>query len=136
LAGVGGPVEGHPYNRSEFFREPLPPDAIAELVRHFDAGTEPRELDFSPWGGAYNRVPADATAFPHRDARFLLKHAVVLEPGMTPTGWLDRSWGIVHPWGTGGVYANFPEPGLPDSAYWGVNTERLVRMLAGRRRRA
>ena len=136
LAGAGGPVEGHPYNRSEFFREPLPPDAIAELVRHFEAGTEPRELDFSPWGGAYNRVPAQATAFAHRDARFLLKHAVVLEPGMTPTGWLDRSWEIVHPWGTGGVYPNFPEPALPDSAYWGVNTERLVRMLAGGRRRA
>jgi FAD/FMN-containing dehydrogenase len=125
LAGAGGAVEGHPYHRSEFFREPLPPDAIAELVRHFDAGTEPRELDFSPWGGAYNRVPARATAFPHRDARFLLKHAVVLEPGITPSPWLDRSWEIVHPWGTGGVYVNFPEPGLPDSAYWGVNTERL-----------
>ena len=44
---------------------------------------------------------------------------------MAPDAWLDRSWEIVHPWGTGGVYANFPEPGLPDSAYWGANTERL-----------
>ena len=139
LAGAGGPDEGHPYNRSEFFREPLPAEAIAELVRHFATDRRPgeaRELDFSPWGGAYNRVPADATAFPHRDARFLLKHAAVVEPGMAPTGWLDRSWEIVHPWGTGGVYANFPEPGLPDSAYWGANTERLMRMLAGGRRRA
>jgi FAD/FMN-containing dehydrogenase len=125
LAGTGGPDEGIPYNRSEFFRERLPPEAITELLRHFDAGTEQRELDFSPWGGAYNRVPVDATAFAHRDARFLLKQSVVLEPGMRPTGWLDRSWEIVHPWGTGGVYPNFPEPGLPDSAYWGANTERL-----------
>jgi FAD/FMN-containing dehydrogenase len=128
LAGAGGPDEGHPYNRSEFFRERLPAEAIAALLEHFGAGRRPgeaRELDFSPWGGAYNRVPADATAFAHRDARFLLKHAAVLEPGMTPSGWLDRSWEIVHPWGTGGVYPNFPEAGLPDSAYWGVNTERL-----------
>ena len=83
-------------------------------MRHFEADRRPgeaRELDFSPWGGAYNRVPVDATAFAHRDARFLLKHAAVVEPGMAPTGWLDRSWEIVHPWGTGGVYANFPEPG-------------------------
>jgi FAD/FMN-containing dehydrogenase len=128
LAGTGGPDDGIPYNRSEFFRERLPREAIAELIRHFQAGRRPgetRELDFSPWGGAYNRVAVDATAFPHRDARFLLKQAAVLEPGMAPDPWLDRSWEIVHPWGTGGVYANFPEPGLPDSAYWGANTERL-----------
>ena len=128
LAGTGGPDAGIPYHRSEFFRERLPAEAIAALIDHLEAGRRPgetRELDFSPWGGAYNRVPADATAFPHRDARFLLKHAAVLEPGMEPDGWLDRSWEIVHPWGTGGVYANFPEPGLPDRAYWGVNTERL-----------
>jgi FAD/FMN-containing dehydrogenase len=128
LAGTGGPDEGIPYNRSEYFRESLPHEAIVELVRHLEDDRRPgetRELDFSPWGGAYNRVPVDATAFAHRDARFLLKHAAVLEPGTAPGGWLDRSWEIVHPWGTGGVYPNFPEPGLPDGAYWGANTARL-----------
>jgi FAD/FMN-containing dehydrogenase len=128
LAGTGGPEEGLPYSRSEFFREPLPAEAIAALIAHFEADRRPgeaRELDFSPWGGAYNRVPVDATAFAHRDARFLLKHAAVLEPGMPPSGWLDRSWEIVHPWGTGGVYPNFPEPRLPEEAYWGANYERL-----------
>ena len=87
LAGTGGPDEGIPYNRSEFFRELLPREAIDELIGHFEAGRRPgetRELDFSPWGGAYNRVAVDATAFAHRDARFLLKHAAVLEPGMAP----------------------------------------------------
>jgi FAD/FMN-containing dehydrogenase len=133
LAGAGGPEEGEvrPYNRSEYFREPLPPEAIAALLEHFAADRRPgeaRELDFSPWAGAYNRVPVDATAFAHRDARFLLKHAAVLDPGVAPGAWLDRSWEIVHPWGTGGVYPNFPEPGLPDSAYWGANTERLARI--------
>ena len=134
LAGAGEPEAGHPYNRSEFFREELPTEAIAALLEHFEAGRRPgeaRELDFSPWGGAYNRVPVDATAFAHRDARFLLKHAAVLEPGVAPGGWLDRSWEIVHPWGTGGVYPNFPEPGLPGTAYWGTNYERLS---AGARR--
>jgi FAD/FMN-containing dehydrogenase len=128
LAGAGGPEEGFPYNRSEYFRELLPTEAIAALLAHFGADRRPgeaRELDFSPWGGAYSRVPVDATAFAHRDARFLLKHAAVLEPGAAPSAWLDRSWEIVHPWGTGGVYPNFPEPGLPDRAYWGANTERL-----------
>jgi FAD/FMN-containing dehydrogenase len=132
LAGAGEPDdEGRPYNRSEFIRQALPDEAIAALVRHLEADRRPgeaRELDFSPWGGAYSRVPPAATAFAHRDARFLLKHAAVLDPGVPDAParrWLDRSWEIVHPWGTGGVYPNFPEPGLPESAYWGANQERL-----------
>jgi hypothetical protein len=35
-----------------------------------------REVDFLPWGGAYNRVPADATAFAHRGERFMVQHLV------------------------------------------------------------
>ena len=87
-----------------------------------------RELDFSPWGGAYNRVPADATAFAHRDARFLLKLAVVLDPGVPPHGLAESAWELVRPWGTGGAYVNFPDPELPDpaTAYWGANRERVL----------
>jgi len=74
---------GHPFSKSEFFARPLPADAVAALLEHFSTGRvagQSRELDFTPWGGAYNRVPADATAFVHRQARFLLKHAVVVDP--------------------------------------------------------
>ena len=132
LAGAGEPDDdGHPYCRSHYVRDALPADTIAALLRHLEAGRRPgevRELDFSPWGGAYNRVPADATAFPHRDARFLLKLGVVLDPGVPPTDWLDRAWELVRPWGTGGAYVNFPDPELPDpaTAYWGANRERVL----------
>ena len=109
----------------------MPAEAIAALLRHLEADRRPgevRELDFSPWGGAYNRVPAGATAFPHRDARFLLKLGVVLDPGVPPTDWLNRAWELVRPWGTGGAYVNFPDPELPDpaTAYWGTNRERVL----------
>ena len=42
--------------------------------------------------------------------------------------WLDRSWAITHPFGTGGVYPNFPEDGLDPWAveYLGANRERLL----------
>ena len=71
------------FSKSEFFRRTLPAGAVvrllANLVRARRAG-EARELDVMPWGGAYNRLPIDATAFPHRRERFLLKHTVSLRP--------------------------------------------------------
>lgn len=147
LAGLGEemasafPQSAHNHSKSEYFAGPLPGDAIAALVRNLDAGRRPgqaRELDFTPWGGAYTRVPVDATAFPHRDARFLLKHAVAVPAGApdsdreTARRWLHRSWATVHPWGSGGVYPNFPDPDLTSwaDAYHGPNFERLRRVKA------
>jgi Berberine and berberine like len=124
------------FSKSEFFRRTLPAGALvrllANLVRARRAG-ETRELDFMPWGGAYNRLPIDATAFPHRRERFLLKHTVSLRPHASQEQtqaarrWLARSWNVTHPYGSGGVYANFPDPELSDPAraYYGSNLDRL-----------
>jgi len=131
--------DGRPYMKSEFFREPLPADAVEALVELFVRGRrrgEARKLDFMPWGGAYNRVPANATAFPHREELFLLEHSVVVPAGIgaaatqAARAWLSDSWGLVHPSGSGGVYANFPDTDLPDEhrAYWGGNLERVRRV--------
>jgi hypothetical protein len=131
------PPGGHLLCASEFFRRPLPREAIAGLVEHLGrrpAGAHGASLDLSPWGGAYNRVPAEATAFPHRRERFLLKHEVVAGPAATRAArhWLRRSWALAHPWGAGGAYVNFPDPDLPDAwrAYHGENLERLLRVKA------
>jgi hypothetical protein len=128
--------DGRPYMKSEFFREPLPAGAVEALVDLFVRGRRPgeaRKLDFMPWGGAYNRVPADATAFPHREELFLLEHSVVVPASFDAAAteaaraWLSDSWELVHPSGSGGVYANFPDTELPDEhrAYWGGNLERV-----------
>ena len=81
-----------------------------------------RELNFTGMGGAYNRVPAGATAFVHRSERFLLDH-VACEGDR----WLDRSRVLAHAFASGRVYPNFPDPGLDDwaTAYYGGNAERL-----------
>ncbi len=130
---------GHPFNKSEFFRRSLPEEAIKSLLKNFSEGRvagQSRELDFTPWGGTYNRVADDATAFVHRDELFLLKHAVTIDPNVCTAEreaarrWLSRSWKTVRPWGSGGVYPNFPDPDLTDwaRAYHGTNLERLVRL--------
>ena len=140
LAGLGeaGEAEAaHVFSKCEFFAARLPATIIEALVRHLlaaHAAGYTRELDFSPWAGAYTRVPADATAFAHRDARFLLKHGVVADPEASASeraataAWLERSWALTHPFGTGGVYPNFPEPELDEwgREYHGPNRERLL----------
>jgi hypothetical protein len=131
--------DGRPYMKSEFFRERLPAGAVEALVELFGRGRRPgeaRKLDFMPWGGAYNRVPVAATAFPHREELFLLEHSVVVPAGFDAAAteaaraWLSDSWHLVHPSGSGGVYANFPDTDLPDEhrAYWGGNLERVGRV--------
>ena len=99
---------------------------------------ESRVLDFSPWGGAYNRVASEATAFAHRDASFLLKHEVLVDLAAPDAArkaarrWLARSWDYGHPWGSGGVYPNFPDPEIADwsPAYHGGGIDRLRRVKA------
>jgi FAD/FMN-containing dehydrogenase len=129
------------YSRSEFFARPLPAEAVGALLEAFVEGRtsgESRELDFMPWGGAYNRRPPDASAFVHRDQLFQLKHAVVVDADAPPANQAaahraaTRSWASVHPWGSGRVFQNFADPDLEDwaEAYYGPNYDRLVRVKA------
>jgi FAD/FMN-containing dehydrogenase len=129
------------YARSELFAHPLPAQAVDALLEAFVAGRtagEERELDFMPWGGAYNRRPPDATAFVHRDQLFQLKHAVVVDASAPPSSQAaahraaTRSWASVHPWGSGRVFQNFADPDLEHwaDAYYGPNYDRLVRIKA------
>ncbi len=117
----------------------MPPSAIRALVEHLISERVPgqaRELDFTPWGGAYNQTAADATAFVHRQERFLLKHATVLgedaarEQRDPARQWLARSWALAHPYATGGAFPNFADPDLIDPARWyhGANRTRLDRI--------
>jgi FAD/FMN-containing dehydrogenase len=137
LAALFPADEGQVFSKSEFFDRPLTGDAIAQLLTRIADGRrsgESRILDFTPWDGAYNRTRPDATAFAHRRARFLLKHEAVVAPSGRDAArdWLARSWSMVHPWGSGGVYPNFPDPDLDDwsQAYHGANLDRLLRVKA------
>jgi hypothetical protein len=129
------------FNKSEFFQTTLPADAIEALINLFSSHTMPgqaRELDFTPWGGAYNRVQPQATAFVHRSENFILKHAVSLDANLSRRecdagrDWLARSWALAHPYGSGGLFPNFADPEVDDwsTAYHGGNRDRLLRIKA------
>lgn len=127
--------------RSEFFEQPMPPGVIEELLATFVADHAPgqyRELELIPWGGAFRRVPAHATAFVHRTPRFQIgHHGIVYGPANDEQqkavhAWVSRSWTEVHPSASGAVYPNYPDPDLPDwaGAYYGSNLARLTRVKA------
>jgi FAD/FMN-containing dehydrogenase len=129
------------YVKSDFFRQLLPESSIRALVENFLASRsagQARELDFTPWGGAYNRTDPSATAFAHRRELFLLKHAVTVPAEAKgadrdrASRWLVRSWEPLRASAAGGVFPNFPDPDLTDwtRAYHGPNYERLTRIKA------
>ena len=119
-----GPEPVTAVSRTHFFSSSLPSAAVDGLVGMLEDGCE---LAFTPMGGAYNRVAADATSFAHRGERFLLEHVA---PDESHDLWMNRSWETAHPYSSGRVYTNFPDRLLPDwaAAYHGDNYERLVRI--------
>jgi FAD/FMN-containing dehydrogenase len=86
-------------------------------------------------GGAIRRVPAEATAFPHRDARWLINvPAQWHDPAdnATEIAWVRETFAALEPHLTGGAYANFMEGDEPDAAAvaYGATLARLRRVKA------
>jgi len=135
LAGRDDEPESHaafPVTTSELFDRDLPPAVVTELLDHLAADGargHPRQMTLTPLGGAYNRAAPTATAFAHRRQRFILEHSTAApRPELAAArAWARRAWAIGHRVGTGRVYPNFPDPGLPDpaAAYHGENLARL-----------
>jgi FAD/FMN-containing dehydrogenase len=93
------------------------------------------ELAFAQLGGAINRVPGDATAYPHRDAAFLINiHTRWRDPAQDAAciGWARSLFDACTPFASGGTYVNFiPEDDADgvNRAYLG-NTRRLAEIKA------
>jgi FAD/FMN-containing dehydrogenase len=94
----------------------LTDEAIDTLLAQHAAGRAPvRELHLHHGGGAMARVPADATAFAHRDAAYILNIVARSPDGEgfeEHAGWARATHQAMDPWSTGGGYVNFTsEPG-------------------------
>jgi FAD/FMN-containing dehydrogenase len=119
----------HNYNRAEWLDE-LDDGVIATLVEHFGRVSSPlSQVILARMGGAVARVPPDATAFAHRQARNLLWIVSMWPPDESPEPHLR--WGreiadALRPHAAGGVYVNAlgDEPSRVRAAYGG-NWQRL-----------
>jgi len=93
------------------------------------------ELACAQLGGAINRVPPDATAYPHRDIGYVVNmHARWRDPADDGAciGWARSLFEACKPFATGGVYVNFmpeEERDRVPNAYLG-NERRLANLKA------
>jgi len=107
-------------------------DVLLDAVRHLPSPE--CEIFIASLGGAINRIPSDATAYPHRDIEFVMNvHTRWRDSSddATCVGWARSVYGAVAPFATGGVYVNF----MPDdeaqrvrTGAFGANYDRLARI--------
>jgi FAD/FMN-containing dehydrogenase len=120
------------------YLDALSPQAIETLIEAASEVTsEFSQVEVLAVGGAIARVDAEATAFPHRDAAWLVN---------VPASWVDaaedereiewarRVYRSIEPLMTGGAYANFMGDDEDDGAAtaYGGTLERLRRVKAER----
>ncbi|MGH9297783.1 MAG: FAD-binding oxidoreductase [Acidimicrobiales bacterium] len=91
-------------------------------------------IALDPAGGAINRVPADATAFVHRNALFTMQYSANWPTGAAGAlvaanrSWLQQAWSSMRAYVSGQAYQNYADPALQGwaRAYYGTNLSRLV----------
>jgi FAD/FMN-containing dehydrogenase len=87
-------------------------DGVIRVLRECGGAVESplSQIEVLAMGGAIARVPADATAFPHRDARWLINIPGMWEdPRQTAAevAWVRTTFAALEPHLTGGTYVNF-----------------------------
>jgi FAD binding domain/Berberine and berberine like len=127
--------------KSDFFDRPMSGSVADTLLAAIEARRSPSSLSsqeggvlLDAWGGAIAATASDATAFPHRSARFLAQEFVTLQTGAAGDvvsenqAWLQRLWRSLRPSASGYAYVNYIDPDLQgwEDAYYGANLPRLV----------
>ncbi len=125
--------------KSSYLDRPLSGDGIDTLLRQIERlpgsrNPEGGGIAFFASGGAINRVPADATAFVHRDALGLMASEVTWTAEDDEStvrenlDWLEEFAAAMRPHVSPFAYQNFIDRTQPnwEHAYYGANLERLT----------
>jgi len=129
--------------RSDFFNAKLPPAGIQALLHSIESrGDNPQlaggggGVGLDAFGGAINSVAADATAFVHRNSKFLAQYTAHWADGASQqtidanVAWLDAFHAAMKASASGFAYQNYIDPTLKDweHAYYGTNFPRLKKV--------
>jgi FAD/FMN-containing dehydrogenase len=133
------------FAKSDFFTRRLSPSGITTLLTGIERMQGVRgtaggvgAIAFDAFGGAFNRVHPNATAFVHRNSLFLAQYTTSWNFPGTGTGvsnqhaWLRSYYAALHPHASGQAYQNYVDPDLTNwrQAYYGANYSRLASLKA------
>ena len=127
---------GHGYYWKSHYLAGLTNAAIEAAVDHHLRAPQPWSYSLlGQLGGAIARVPNDATAYPHREAPFIINiNGVDDDPADDEEviAWTRGAFDALAPYSTGGVYVNFVgnEGDERVRAAYGPAYERLARIKA------
>lgn len=102
------------YWKSHNFKEIA--DGLIDVLVEYGKSLPHQDTDIfiAQMGGATNHVPADATAYPHRDINFIMNvHTRWKEEqdDKTCSSWARDFYKATLPYATGGIYVNFVSEG-------------------------
>ena len=123
------------YWKSHNFTE-LSDDGVNTILSFVETLPSPHsEIFLAQMGGATNRVAPDATAYPHRDAAFVMNVHTRWEEATDDTRctvWAREFYEATAPFATGGVYVNFLSEGEEErlAGAYGPNFDRLASVKA------
>jgi FAD/FMN-containing dehydrogenase len=130
-------------SKSDYFTSLLPRKGIETLVNaiarsQFSSTFGDGGIGLDAFGGAINRVAANATAFVHRDALFSAQYTANWNASDSASGiaakytWLTDLWQSMRQFASGAAYQNYIDPDLANwqQAYYGDNLSRLQRVKA------
>jgi FAD/FMN-containing dehydrogenase len=103
------------------------PSQLAQLPAAIEArGSRVGSLLLDAYGGAVNRVPANATAFVHRNQLAGIQYVAIGEP-YAARAWVDDTRAELKSIVSGQAYVNYIDPHLQNwqRAYYGANLPRL-----------
>lgn len=120
-------------NSSAYVYEPLPEEAIDVLIHNLQtAPGQANVVTMDTYGGAIGKVPADATAFPHRKALFVVQYLSYWaqdSEAVKNIHWIERFRQSMLPY-TKGAYRDYVDSLIADwpEAYFGENLGKLKRV--------
>jgi len=133
---AGRPLKGTAFKRTgAYVYGRLPPEGLAVLVERLSrAPGEANNVELLALGGASARVAADATAYVHRKAAYLIQYRATWnrpEGEAANVEWADATRAALLPY-TVGNYVNFPDTAIADwaRACYGANLARLAAVKA------
>ena len=122
----------HSHLYEDFMRPELVAEFMENVQRHPPAYTLP---NFECWGGAMSDIAKDETAFPHRNAKFVVHVQSDVKQEEARNEFVEASEdmrSVFAKGATGGTYVNYPDLKLDNWAesYWGQNLPRLKQIKA------